>query len=347
MRKRVEIKKPECLETYLNVTDHSEDFKALVLRMVVQMGDVQKVAELTGVPRSTIYHWIEGWNRQEDLSNRRGQGGGGKPRLSAEQQAELKELLAAEECWTLKEVKALIEQTFGVTYSESHLGRLLRNMGLKCVKPYMMDYRRPENAEQILRGRVRIVFEKLRAQGIREEEVAVGFVDETSPQNTANSVRVWSFGKPRIKKNTERMRANAAGFYALKGHDVMEFMERSRAMDVCEFLRKVKEANQEYRVIVVIWDNFASHRSKQVQAEAEKLGIHLVYLPPYSPDLNPIEQIWRVIRRELSTLLVKNVKQMQEIIRAHFERLVQRLTFCRAWITSFFNHAWNAAFCSN
>ncbi len=344
MRRRVRIQNPGRLKAYMKGADHNEDFKALVLQLVEQTGDVGEVARLTGVPRSTIYQWIQVWNRREDLSNRRGQGGGRKPKLSAEDWEKVKERLRSREGWTLKEVQKLLEEEFGVRYHEDHLRRLLRRLGMKYAKPYVMDYRRPQDAEAVLAERVRQVFEELGAEGIRAEEIAIGFVDETSPQNRANSQRMWSFGPFRLRKNTARMRVNAASFYALKGNDVLDFLERSKGEDVAAFLRRVREANRDYRVVVILWDNFASHRSHLVRAEAERLGIRLVYLPPYSPDLNPIEQVWRAIKRELSVLLVRSLERMKELIRKHFQTLVHRLSFCRAWITRFFNPAWNAVF---
>ena len=43
------------------------------------------------------------------------------------------------------------------------------------------------------------------------EEVIIGFMDESSPQTTANTRRLWSFGKPTIYKNTDKIKANAFG----------------------------------------------------------------------------------------------------------------------------------------
>lgn len=43
---------------------------------------------------------------------------------------------------------------------------------------------------------------------------------------------------------------------------------------------------------VVIWDNATFHKSRKLADAFEKAGIGLVFLPPYSPDLNPIEQFW-------------------------------------------------------
>ena len=52
--------------------------------------------------------------------------------------------------------------------------------------------------------------------------------------------------------------------------------------------------------IVMILDNFPSHKAKIARQYAEDFGINLVYLPPYSPDLNPTEFIWKSIKREVS-----------------------------------------------
>lgn len=57
------------------------------------------------------------------------------------------------------------------------------------------------------------------------------------------------------------------------------------------FLKDIKISNTEYKAIVAIIDNFSSHKSKLVKQTAEDLDIYFVFLPPYSPDLNPIEFI--------------------------------------------------------
>jgi len=62
-----------------------------------------------------------------------------------------------------------------------------------------------------------------------------------------------------------------------------------KAEDFTAFLRKIMEANE--KRIVVILDNFRTHHAKNVREEAEKLNISPIYLPPYSPDLNPIN-VW-------------------------------------------------------
>ena len=54
------------------------------------------------------------------------------------------------------------------------------------------------------------------------------------------------------------------------------------------------------REVVVIWDGAPWHRAKIVQQTAKELGITVVALPGYSPDLNPIEGLWKWMREEVT-----------------------------------------------
>ena len=71
-----------------------------------------------------------------------------------------------------------------------------------------------------LKDRVKATLSELETKGYKREEIAIGFIDGSSPQSTANTVRVWSFDKPHIK-NTTRMKANAMGFYPIVGEGVI------------------------------------------------------------------------------------------------------------------------------
>ena len=76
------------------------------------------------------------------------------------------------------------------------------------------------------------------------------------------------------------------------------------------FLSIVRRENPS-KPICVILDNARIHRAGSVKARAEELGIILIHLPPYSPDLNPIEFGWKDLKRELSKIL-------------DFERMVEK-----------------------
>jgi hypothetical protein len=117
-----------------------------------------------------------------------------------------------------------------------------------------------------------------------DQNTVIGFLDETSPQTTANTQRLWSYGKPTICKNTAKIRANTFGFYALNGNSVIDFEPNSKKESVCDFLMTVWEANIGKNIIMIL-DNFQSHKAKVVRQFAENHGIYLIYLPPYNPAL--------------------------------------------------------------
>ncbi|MEM3448495.1 MAG: IS630 family transposase, partial [Nitrososphaerota archaeon] len=63
-------------------------------------------------------------------------------------------------------------------------------------------------------------------------------MDETSPQTTANTQRLWSFRKPEITKNTSKFRANTFCFYSLNGRSVVDFHKNSKKEDIMNFPHK-------------------------------------------------------------------------------------------------------------
>ncbi len=77
-------------------------------------------------------------------------------------------------------------------------------------------------------------------------------------------------------------------------------MNSSKKEEIGKFLQKIRAINSEFKRIIIILDNFKSHHSKYILDYAEKHDIILIFLPPYSPDLNPIEFIWKSIKREIS-----------------------------------------------
>ena len=61
---------------------------------------------------------------------------------------------------------------------------------------------------------------------------------------------------------------------------------------------------------VVVMDNLPGHRLPKVRQLIESIGAKLVYLPPYSPDFNPIEMIWSKVKRLLRTAAARTVEAL-------------------------------------
>jgi putative transposase len=58
----------------------------------------------------------------------------------------------------------------------------------------------------------------------------------------------------------------------------------------------------------------------------------LVHLPKYSPDLNPIEYIWKKVKRVISRNFIKDITHMRELIRCAFLENASKLSFAGYWI---------------
>lgn len=158
----------------------------------------------------------------------------------------------------------------------------------------------------------------------------IGFLDESSSHTKTNS-RVWSFRKHTLIRNTVGPRVNIYGFYTLNGHSVVDFKEDGKTPCFLAFLETIREANP-YRRILVILDNYKPHKTDEAQEKVEALGIILIYLPVYSPHLNPIEQIWRALKHQLSLLFRLTTEELENAIREIYRVLSTRKSFGENWI---------------
>lgn len=87
----------------------------------------------------------------------------------------------------------------------------------------------------------------------------------------------------------------------------------------------------------MVCDNFSSHFAEYVDKTVNRLGITRVALPRYSPDLNPIEQIWASVKRDLSPRDAPDLDTYRSLIRRVFHQYADRLSFAEAWIERFLN----------
>jgi len=293
------------------------------------LGDtVEQASERMCISPSTGYEWLKLWNEKGYEGLAPEFGGGSPPKLTEQQTQQLKDKLKSGN-WLTQEVRAFIKKEFNVLYSLRHISRTLRGFGMNYAKPYVLDYRKPDNAEGLLMQSI------VEAVNGLPENTVIGFVDEASPQTTDNRQRVWSFGKPTAKRNTSKYKANTFGFYPINGTEALEFYENSKAPSVCEFLRRIKDKNPGKHV-VVIWDNAPQHKAAWTRKFAESLGITLALLPKYSPDLDPIEFIWKSVRRRVSQIeFIGSEWSFKESIRTAFHRIAKSKSFMSAWLDKF------------
>lgn len=99
-----------------------------------------------------------------------------------------------------------------------------------------------------------------------------------------------------IEQTASRTRVNVVGAIELKSMNVVsEFAETVNSQTVLTFFDALKTAYPQAPKIHVVLDQSGYHTSQVLKDGAILRGIELHYLPPYSPNLNPIERLWKVM----------------------------------------------------
>jgi putative transposase len=112
---------------------------------------VEEACDLVGVKKPVGYIWQDRWN-EEGYKGLIPRFAGGRPsKLSKEQKDRLLQLLEQKDNWTSEEVRDLIHKEFNVEYTLKQIRIILKSYGMRCAKPYVRDYRRPDDAEDILK----------------------------------------------------------------------------------------------------------------------------------------------------------------------------------------------------
>ena len=185
----------------------------------------------------------------------------------------------------------LIKRQFGIKLSRTSVGRLLNQLGFTCQKPLYRAYQRDPEAVRQWKEKDFPEIQK-RAQ---KEGAVIFFQDESGIRSDAHAGKTWALkGKtPVVESTGARFGLNMIAAITPKGElNFMLVQGPVQAVQICDFLKRLmKTRNQK---VFLIWDGHPTHRSKQVKKCIDSFEgrLEVFFLPPYSPDLNPIEQLW-------------------------------------------------------
>jgi putative transposase len=118
----------------------------------IYKGDtIKEACQKVNISEPTGYSWLDSWNKQGYKGLVPNFSGGPKPKVGETEREELKRMLGEKDAWTLREVRELIKEKFNVEYSEMQVWRILTSWNMHHAKPYILDKRRPDDAETILK----------------------------------------------------------------------------------------------------------------------------------------------------------------------------------------------------
>jgi len=233
-----------------------------------------------------------------------------------------------------KELSSFIEQSFLVSYTPSGLNKLLHRAGLSWQTIHKLPGKCPIHLQEAW---IKGFEEKLEHTDFTTE--AILFLDSVHPTHNSVYCKVWSVvGCSRwISSNTGRDRVNISGAYNPMEQDLVFTEVKTVNGDATiELLQKCLEKYSDKQTITVYLDNASYHKSEQVkQFIAGQNKIKLSFLPPYSPNLNLIERLWKFANEKVINLkFYPEFSQFKEKlidfyknIKIHALELEERITF--------------------
>jgi transposase len=247
----------------------------------------KKISEALFWDEETISKHVEEFINERKLSI---ETGGSVGKLSTEQKQELFEHTEKHTYAKSAEICEYVRKKYGVVYAHRGMANFLRLHGFSHKKPKA----NPKNVDPAAQKRFIKEYEKLVKQTPEEEPIL--FMDAVHPtMNTKTSCGWIRTGVEKlIKTSGSRTRLNIIGSVNLKSMEVKVMRFQAVNGDaIIEFFDFLKERYP--GKIHIILDQSGYHTSGKTLKAAEERDIVLHFLPPYSPNLNPIERLWKVM----------------------------------------------------
>lgn len=224
---------------------------------------------------------------------------GGQTKLTLFQESELKKHLETNTKRTVKEVVNYIETKYKIKFSVVGTTKLLHRLGFSYKKPKVV----PGKADLIKQALFVEEYKELKEKiGVKDQ---IYFADSTHPEHNTKPSYGWILkGKSNdkiIKTNTGRERLNLTGAISLNNKNGV-FLEQKtiNSGSIIKLLKKLQIKQPKGKIYLVL-DNASYHHSKLVRNYVkQKRRVKLIFLPPYSPNLNPIERLWRLMHQKLT-----------------------------------------------
>ena len=299
------------------------------IKMVRGGLSVPEVATFFNVTTRAVFKWIASFaeNGQNGLLAK--DGSGRPPKVSPEQMQWIalavrnntpNQLRFEFGLWTLRLIGQLIERQFGMTLSLPTLGKVMAQLGFTAQRPLYRAYQQDAVlVERWLSDELPALRARAKAKGAR-----LFFADEASMRSDYHAGTTWAPRgcTPIVPANGCRSGVNMISAVSSGGE--LRFMlvdGRSTAETFKQFLEHLMFGADQPIILVV--DGHPIHKAKLVTEYVASTNsmLELYFLPPYSPQLNPDEQVWKNVKERVAKQGPRDKYELRVMIRKALERL--------------------------
>ena len=252
----------------------------------------ESIAQAHRISVQSVYRYLSEYELEEKTKH--DLRGGSKSKLDKIQIKELHDHLQKTTYLRAKEICNYVKGKYGIEYTISGMTFWLKEQGFIYKEPIKVPGRlSPEKQDAFIQS-----YEVLKSNLPEDEEIY--FMDAVHPEFQSKAVCGW------IKKGEVKTLATTSAQYrmhfvgAITLKDMELFVQEYETIDadsVISFFQHL-EMNSKSSIIHIICDNGRSNKNKKLQEYLKTSKIKIHYLPPYSPNLNPIERLWKVLREK-------------------------------------------------
>ena len=202
--------------------------------------------------------------------------------------------------WSTRILGSVIEERYGVVYSSRTSYYLLFK---KASFSFHLPGRKYEKADpQVVAGWGKDHYEELKG-AFGDPDVVILAEDEMVLTQATTTQKVWipqGTSPAVIETNGTRKNRSIYGFLNLKtGKEHAFISERQTMVQTAEILAEISKLYPKNK-IMLLWDGAGWHRGSVARKAITECNISQIYFPPYSPELNPQEHVWKKGRSEVT-----------------------------------------------
>ena len=299
------------------------------VKMVRSGLSVAEVAQFFNVSTRAVFQWLAAFAESGQSGLIAKEGAGRPPKISAAQLRWIACLVKDHTpnqlrfefgLWTLRLIGQLIERELGVRLSLPTLGKVMAQLGFTAQRPLHRAYEQDGAlVQRWLRDELPALRSRAKAMGAQ-----LLFCDEASMRSDYHAGTTWAprGQTPIVRASGQRNSVNMIS--AISSGGQLQFMlveGRSTAQVVKQFLEQLMVAAEQPIILVV--DGHPIHKARLVMqyVESTQGRLQLHFLPPYSPQLNPDEQVWKNVKERVARQFPRDKYELRVLVRKALERL--------------------------